>query len=244
MADQDSGVSLTFNADTYLPACMSFIAGTVDVTSWLTLGGLFAAHITGNIVVMAAAIVQGLHPHAAQTLAVPVFVLGVMIADLIAGRVGNISRARSLHLLSLQTALLAGAFLLSVLRLHALTANKDLALVQAMLAVSAMAIQNALLHLTRKRVPTTAVMTGNLVQATIAALDLLRPSARLAGEENWNATWPLIASFVLGCAVGALLVKWSAPCAWLVPAMLSLCYVLWFYATAPAPEAIPESVPL
>lgn len=32
----------------------SLIAGIVDVTSWLTLGGLFAAHFTGNLVITAA----------------------------------------------------------------------------------------------------------------------------------------------------------------------------------------------
>ncbi len=244
MAELDAPCTPTFGANTYLPACMSLIAGAVDVTSWLTLGGLFAAHITGNVVVVAAAIVQGRHPHTAQALAVPVFVLAVVVADLIASRVGTSGYASSTHLLSLQAALLCGAFLLSLLRARGAVPDERVALVQAMLAVSAMATQNALLHLTRKKVPTTAVMTGNLVQATVAALDMLRPSSRLLGEENWSATWPLITCFVFGCAGGAASVKLGEPWAWLVPAVISLVYVLWFYVTQSSTRAKAEELPL
>ena len=45
----------------------------VDVTGWLTLGGLFTAHITGNLAVIAAATVDGDAILPSQLLAVPVF---------------------------------------------------------------------------------------------------------------------------------------------------------------------------
>ncbi len=243
MLDRQGHFSTTLDAERYLPACMSLIAGIVDVTSWLTLGGLFAAHITGNIVVVAATLVEGRHPHAAQTLAVPVFVLAVIVASLIARRVGDISHSSSLHLLWLQTFLLSATFLISVLRLHGVAEDRGATLVQAMLAVSAMATQNALLHLTRDKVPTTAVMTGNLVVATIAVLDKLRLSTRLSGEANWKSTWPLLVCFFLGCIVGAGLVRLAAQWAWLVPAALSLLYVLWFYASRTLLEPATDKLP-
>jgi uncharacterized membrane protein YoaK (UPF0700 family) len=42
-----------------LPGVLSVTAGSVDVISFLGLGGLFAAHITGNLVILAAHIVTG-----------------------------------------------------------------------------------------------------------------------------------------------------------------------------------------
>jgi uncharacterized membrane protein YoaK (UPF0700 family) len=42
-----------------LPAILSTTAGAVDVIGFLALGGLFTAHITGNVVIVAAHYVTG-----------------------------------------------------------------------------------------------------------------------------------------------------------------------------------------
>ena len=42
-----------------LPAVLSTTAGAVDVIGFLALGGLFTAHITGNVVILAAHYVVG-----------------------------------------------------------------------------------------------------------------------------------------------------------------------------------------
>src|SRR6476620_1143066 len=57
-----------------LPSVLSTIAGCVDVISFLGLGGLFAAHITGNLILMAAHIVIGTGVSALHLLSVPVFI--------------------------------------------------------------------------------------------------------------------------------------------------------------------------
>jgi uncharacterized membrane protein YoaK (UPF0700 family) len=56
---------------------LSVIAGMVDVTGFFTLGNIFTAHITGNLVVAAAAAVRGGPVNAAQLLAIPVFALAL-----------------------------------------------------------------------------------------------------------------------------------------------------------------------
>src|SRR5438309_4264900 len=66
-----------------LPPLLSAIAGTVDVIGFLSLG-LFTAHVTGNLVVIAALLVRGGPPHLAQVLTVPVFVVAVAAVWLIA----------------------------------------------------------------------------------------------------------------------------------------------------------------
>ena len=42
-----------------LPTVLSITAGSVDAISFLGLGGLFTAHVTGNLVILAAHLVSG-----------------------------------------------------------------------------------------------------------------------------------------------------------------------------------------
>ncbi len=56
----------------------------VNVIGYLSLGKLFTAHVTGNLVVNAALLVRGGPPNLAQVLAVPVFIVAVAAVWLIA----------------------------------------------------------------------------------------------------------------------------------------------------------------
>jgi pyruvate dehydrogenase (quinone) len=57
---------------------LSVIAGSVDVSGFLGLGALFIAHITGNLVVLAARTAAGEHASAAHLLSVPVFIVALL----------------------------------------------------------------------------------------------------------------------------------------------------------------------
>ena len=67
-----------------LPLLLSVIAGMVDLTGFFTLGNVFTAHITGNLVVLAAAAVRGGPLSLAQALSIPVFILAVAAMWLLA----------------------------------------------------------------------------------------------------------------------------------------------------------------
>src|SRR5215470_14736972 len=57
-----------------LPAVLSTTAGAMDVIGFLALGGLFTAHITGNVVILAAHYVVGCFGEVGPLLSVPVYV--------------------------------------------------------------------------------------------------------------------------------------------------------------------------
>ena len=57
-----------------LPITLALIAGTVDVTTFVLLHGLFSAHVTGNLVALAAGLAQGHPPDTAAALSIVVFI--------------------------------------------------------------------------------------------------------------------------------------------------------------------------
>ena len=70
-----------------LPTVLSLIAGSVDAITFLGLGGLFTAHITGNLVILAAHLVSGGNAEWAPILSVPVFVAVLGLTRLLASKV-------------------------------------------------------------------------------------------------------------------------------------------------------------
>ena len=217
-----------------MPAALSVVAGMVDVTGWLLLNGLFTAHITGNLVVGVADVVRGGHPSVAQTLAIPVFIVAVALANALAKRFGTCTRATRIWLLSIQTVLLCLTQCVSLVALWSdFPPEKWLSLLEGMLAVGAMAVQNALVHVTRKKVPTTAVMTGNIVVATIALMDIASVDTRRQAFANWMSSCPLLAGFLLGCLIGAGDVHLLSRFAWSVTALASLLCLCCYGRQAP-----------
>src|SRR5262249_38039115 len=65
---------------------LSTIAGSVDVIGFLGLGGLFITHITGNLAVPAAKLVVDDQAPVSHLLSVPVFIVALTQARLLASR--------------------------------------------------------------------------------------------------------------------------------------------------------------
>jgi len=69
---------------------LSVTAGCTDIIGFLVLNGLFTAHITGNLVILAAHIVGGGEAQIAPMLSVPVFIVMVGLTRLLAGGLESI----------------------------------------------------------------------------------------------------------------------------------------------------------
>ena len=92
-----------------LTAVLSLTAGSLDVITFLGLGGLFTAHITGNLVILAAHFAGGDATGLAAMLSVPVFMLMLGLTRILAGgleRIGYDSLRPLLLLLSRESFLL------------------------------------------------------------------------------------------------------------------------------------------
>ena len=73
----------------WLPPLLSVIAGMVDLTGFFMLGNIFTAHVTGNLVLAAAAAVRGGPLNWAQVLSIPIFIFAVAATWLLAKRVSQ-----------------------------------------------------------------------------------------------------------------------------------------------------------
>jgi uncharacterized membrane protein YoaK (UPF0700 family) len=206
-----------------LPPLLSVIAGTVEVIAYLTLGQLFAAHVTGNLVVIAALLVGGRSPSLAQALAVPVFIAALIGVSLIARATDRRGPALIRPLLVVHFLLLASVLVLGVTFDIAANPDAPIASLAAMVAVGAIADQFALLRLAIPGAPSTAVMTSNLANAVLSGFDLFSGDRPLMVPDNdrLKRTAFVVAGFVAGCIVGAAAVSWLGAWSWSIPAGLA-----------------------
>jgi len=189
-----------------LPPLLSVIAGSVDAIGFLGLGGLFTAHVTGNLVILAAHLVSGGEAAVAPMLSVPVFMISLGLTRLLVGGLESIGRASLRPLLLLQLLLLAGFLVLCVSAGRHIDPDGPTAILAGMLGVSAMAVQNALVQISLKGAPSTAVMTTNITRfmMDVGAVMLGRDPADVArARSRAMSTWPTILGFAVGCGLGA-----------------------------------------
>ena len=185
---------------------MSVVAGSTDSIGFLGLNGLFTAHITGNIVILAARIIAGNPAIISYILSVPVFMVVLFLTRLLASGLerAEISTLRPLLLLQL---IFLGAFLvLCVTAGPWRDADAILAVLAGMCGVAAMAVQNALVQISLTHSPTTAVMTINVTHFMLdlgEALAGADPAAAAAARGRAMRTLPVIAGFAVGCGLGA-----------------------------------------
>jgi uncharacterized membrane protein YoaK (UPF0700 family) len=209
-------------SELWLPTLLSVIAGMVDLIGFLGLG-IFTAHVTGNIVVVGALIVRDNRVNPAQILAIPVFILAVAVTWLIAKASGRRGTGLMRLLLLIQFLLITCLLIFSIITKPSADPHSLMATIAAMIAVTAMGCQVALLRLTMPVAPSTAVMTGNLTNAVLGLVDsssrtpplMESDSRRLAGALH------LLVGFFVGCVLATPALMYLGDWAWSLPAALA-----------------------
>ena len=227
-ASRDATSSRVARLEEWLPPMLSIVAGMVDLTGFYTLGNVFTAHVTGNLVVAMAALVAGEPLRWAQAAAIPIFMLAVAAVWFIARfsarqSTGLVRLLLTVHFVLLATVLIVGVWARPSTQPHGLIAG-----VAAMFAVGAMACQFALLRLAMPHAISTAVMTGNLTNFVLSSMDLLSGNpSRSGGDKNrWVQSVLLLGGFLGGCGIAAVAVRMLADWAWVGPVALSAVLTL------------------
>lgn len=184
---------------------LTFLAGYCDTATFVKMGGVFSAHVTGNFVLFAAAVARGLEPQDYLKLAtMPVFIVAVVVATAIyvtadarktpADKGMDRGLVRVLGLIAL---LLASAAGLGVWAPGA-------AIAVTLMVVFAMGMQNGLHPFSPGAMTTvmTGTVTNTLSEMTRRWLDHTAAEPK-RGEVS---TLLMILNFVLGCALAAVLV--------------------------------------
>jgi uncharacterized membrane protein YoaK (UPF0700 family) len=204
-----------------IPILLSVIAGMVDLTGFLTLG-MFTAHITGNLVVVAALFVRGGQINPDQILALPIFISAVAGTWLIAKASGKSGPSLMRELLLIHFLLITCLFIFSVITKPSADPNGLMATIAAMIAVASMACQFALLRLTLPVAPSTAVMTGNLTNAVLALMDSSSQTEQTESDSRrQKGTLHLLIGFFVGCVAAAAAEMFLGDWAWSLPAAVA-----------------------
>jgi hypothetical protein len=145
----------------------------------------------------------------AQLLAIPVFMIALALVWLIA----ELSRRKGLSLVRLllvvQFLLLAAVLVFCVSAKPSSNPHGMLALVAALIAVTAMACQYALLRLALPKAISTAVTTGNLTNTVLSIMDAISRGHPLmsADDGRLKRSLYLLFGFLLGCIIAAMAIS-------------------------------------
>jgi uncharacterized membrane protein YoaK (UPF0700 family) len=175
------------------------IAGSVDVISFL-------GHITGNLILIAAHIVSGTGVSPVQLLSVPVFIAVLGVTRLLVAGLEAAGLTSLRPLLLLQFLLLTSFLAFCVAADPSVRPNGVITILAGMLGVSAMAVQNAMVVMSLKDSPSTAVMTTNITRFVMDVGEVLLGNDRdKVAEASRRArhTFPAIIGFAGGAGLGA-----------------------------------------
>jgi uncharacterized membrane protein YoaK (UPF0700 family) len=203
----------------WVPALLAFVAGYVDIYTFLALFGLFVAQVTGSFVTAGAELVTHDVGIGGKVIAVIAFLLAAAIAAGLIALLRDIGRSALPWMLALETLQLAVFAALLVGGPRITSAQDWRGIVAGLFGATAMGTQSVIVRLLMRGVPQTNVMTGNMTQLGIETTALLlawrRHIHEPADAENareFNAVrarlfvvLAIAIGFVLGAIAGALI---------------------------------------
>jgi uncharacterized membrane protein YoaK (UPF0700 family) len=184
---------------------LAFTSGFVDTLSFVALFGLFAAHITGNFVLIATSLAEFRHGLWIKLLVVPIFVFAAVLTRIYIIRRERHERDAAAHVMFGQVALLAAFMIVAVYHSPFDHHEDPGAFLTAFMAASAMAVQNTAARTFLSGLPPTTVMTGNLIQVIVDTVDIAHGHGHLEAKRARMAKLgPMLLSFIVGTMLGAV----------------------------------------
>jgi uncharacterized membrane protein YoaK (UPF0700 family) len=200
---------------------LGFLAGYVDTLGFLALFGLFTAHVTGNFILIGAALADPSRSSILlKFLAFPAFVAGVAIARLLVVAMEKRGASALRPALLLELVLLLGLMSCGLAASPVGSEAGGLAMAAGLLGAAGMGVHSATSRLLLGHLAPTSMMTGNVTQIVIDTVDLLRG----AGDATLRARfekflWPLVA-FAIGCIAAAFGYHWFGFAALVLPVLI------------------------
>ena len=202
----------------WVPALLSFVAGYVDVYTFLVLFGLFVAQVTGSFVTAGAELVTHDVGITGKAIAILAFLFAAALTTGLIALTRERNRAALPWMLAFETLLLAAFTVLMLATASATDADDWGGILAGAFGAMAMGAQSATVRLLMRGIPQTNVMTGNMTQLGIATTELLlawRRHARdrddLSSEREFLAVrsrlfvvLAIATGFLLGAAAGAV----------------------------------------
>ncbi|WP_332848651.1 YoaK family protein [Massilia sp. S19_KUP03_FR1] len=213
---------------------LSFLAGYVDTLGFIALFGLFTAHVTGNFILIGAAMADPGHTSLLfKFLAFPAFILGVAVMPVLVAW----TRRRAVRALplayGLQLLLLASFMLFGMAAMPLGDAPSHLAMAAGLCGAAAMGVHSGTSRLLLSELAPTSMMTGNVTQVVIDTVDYLRGERGPGiGARCAKFVWPVLA-FGVGAIIAAF--AWHAiGFIALAAPLLILAVLIWKELAAPA----------
>lgn len=190
--------------DSWRGVLLAFTGGFVDTLGFVALFGLFTAHVTGNFVLIGAAMVGDGHAGVvAKLLALPTFVIGVAVMRVIQLQRERSARDTAAPLVATQLVGLV-IFMAAGVWTGPFVRSDGLAPIGVgLLGVLAMSVQNTAARSVFSRLAPSTVMTGNVTQLVMDLVDITTRAPEAAAARNRvHKAWPPVAAFAVGSLGG------------------------------------------
>jgi uncharacterized membrane protein YoaK (UPF0700 family) len=202
----------------WVPAVLSFVAGYVDVYTFLALFGLFVAQVTGSFVTAGAELVSHDTGITGKAVAIFAFLVAAAVTAGLIGLMRDQGRDALPWMLAFETLLLA-VFAAMLLAGSPISSVSDWhGIVAGVFGAMAMGAQSVIVRLLMRGIPQTNVMTGNMTQLGVETTALIvawRRRARGPGDRDSDREFfavrarlavvlAIAIGFILGAAAGAI----------------------------------------